>query len=585
MNKLSISSVWQIKHTKNCNICKDCALEFSDLESYVSLHKIIRLSGKYNFESSRIPVNSGLNISFIRKCLHDYHDFAVCDLLEYGWPVGHLGTPVRSSTVRNHKGATNFSADIHNYLRKEKSYNAVVGPFKANPFIEDMAISPLNSVPKKDSIERRVIVDLSFPDGLAVNDGISKDLYLGEKVSVHYPTVDDFVRLIKKKGRNCKIFKRDLRRAYRQLIIDPGDIHLMGYKWKGHIYFDRVLTMGLRSAAYICMRTTSAIRFICQKNGIQILNYLDDLAGCEEEHYCNFAFDFLGKLLQDCGIEESVDKACPPSTRMIFIGILFDTQKLTIAIDENRLTEIRLLVECWMHKMMASKKELQSLLGKLNFVAQCVKPGRIFISRLLNWLREISDKGSFCIPLDLKLDLLWWNTFLPLYNGVSIMLSEEFSSPDEILSVDACLLGCGGWMNGRYFHSSFPNFLLDQNLNINLCEMLTIVVALKLWGLMLVNKKVVINCDNMVSVRVLNTGASRNSFLQSCLREICYIAALNNFDIKSQHISGCDNRIADTLSRWDLHDKFRRDFKQLTSDLEVIEDFVSDEFFLFSHVW
>ena len=79
------------------------------------------------------------------------------------------------------------------------------------PFIEDMAISPLNSVPKKDSLERRVIVDLSFPEGLAVNDGISKDLYLGEKVSVHYPTVDDFVRLIKKKGRNCKIFKRDLR--------------------------------------------------------------------------------------------------------------------------------------------------------------------------------------------------------------------------------------------------------------------------------------------------------------------------------------------------------------------------------------
>jgi hypothetical protein len=67
---------------------------------------------------------------------------------------------------------------------------------------------------------------------------------------------------------------------------------------------------------------------------------------------------------------------------------------------------------------------LQSLLGKLNFVAQCVKPGRIFISRLLNWLREISDKGSFCIPLDLKLDLLWWNTFLPLYNVSAILLSQ-----------------------------------------------------------------------------------------------------------------------------------------------------------------
>jgi hypothetical protein len=51
----------------------------------------------------------------------------------------------------------------------------------------------------------------------------------------------------------------------------------------------------------------------------------------------------------------------------------------------------------------------------------------------------METKGSFCIPLDLKLDLLWWNTFLPLYNGVSIMLSEEFSSPDEILSVDASM--------------------------------------------------------------------------------------------------------------------------------------------------
>ena len=90
----------------------------------------------------------------------------------------------------------------------------------------------------------------------------------------------------------------------------------MGYKWKGHIYFHRVLTMGLRSAAYICMLTTSAIRFICQKDGIQILNYLDDLAGCKEERYSNFAFDFLGKLLQDCGIEESVDKACPPPSRV-----------------------------------------------------------------------------------------------------------------------------------------------------------------------------------------------------------------------------------------------------------------------------
>ena len=55
------------------------------------------------------------------------------------------------------------------------------------------------------------------------------------------------------------IFKRDLKRAYRQLVVDPGDIHLLDYKWRGHVYFERVLTMGLRSADYMCMPTTSAI--------------------------------------------------------------------------------------------------------------------------------------------------------------------------------------------------------------------------------------------------------------------------------------------------------------------------------------
>jgi hypothetical protein len=56
-----------------------------------------------------------------------------------------------------------------NYLIKESSYQAVGGLIKDNPFNEPIALSPLNSVPQKDSSERRVIVDLSFPEGESVN--------------------------------------------------------------------------------------------------------------------------------------------------------------------------------------------------------------------------------------------------------------------------------------------------------------------------------------------------------------------------------------------------------------------------------
>ena len=45
---------------------------------------------------------------------------------------------------------------------------------------QGFVLSPLNTVGKRDSEERRVIVDLSWPCGHSVNDGIPSDSYLGE---------------------------------------------------------------------------------------------------------------------------------------------------------------------------------------------------------------------------------------------------------------------------------------------------------------------------------------------------------------------------------------------------------------------
>jgi hypothetical protein len=59
---------------------------------------------------------------------------------------------------------------------KEASYGAIIGPFDKNLFPCHFKISPLNTV-SKDTRERRVILDLSFPAGNSVNDYISKDNY------------------------------------------------------------------------------------------------------------------------------------------------------------------------------------------------------------------------------------------------------------------------------------------------------------------------------------------------------------------------------------------------------------------------
>ena len=73
-------------------------------------------------------------------------------------------------------------------------------------------------------------------------------------------------------------------------------------------------------------------------------------------------------------------------------------------------------------------------LGKLNFVACCVRPGRIFISRLIRWLKVLykQDICDHVIPDYVKKDILWRYRFLPKYNGISVMFYEHWLEPNKL---------------------------------------------------------------------------------------------------------------------------------------------------------
>ena len=53
---------------------------------------------------------------------------------------------------------------------------------------------------------------------------------------------------------------------------------------------------------------------------------------------------------------------------------------------------------------------------------------------------------------------------------------------------------------------------------------------------------------------------TKNEFLQACLREIYYIAAIYEFQLKAKFIPGVENRISDYLSRWKISKNFQRLF-------------------------
>ena len=318
-----------------------------------------------------------------------------------------------------------------------------------------------------------------------------------------------------------------------------------------------------------------------------MLAYLDDMPAAETWDKAYDCHSTIIQVLDDCGASRAQGKSIPPTTLMVFLGVLFNTVTMTLEVTAERLQELAGLLDEWLSRNTVNRKTVEEIVGKLNFVASCVRPGRLFIARLLEFLRGLPKVGQYEVTEEFRKDLLWWKKFLPTYNGVSMMALEEWSRPDEIFASDACLEGCGGWFpeKGEYFHAQFPEGIKRQELSINGLELLTIVVAVKIWGKHWKGKRIVVQCDNEASVWCLNQGKADNSFLLACLREIEMCAATREFEIRGNWISGISNRIPDALSRWDLNPSYREEFRRQVQGRQVKEIFVYEGLFEFAHDW
>ena len=450
---------------------------------------------------------------------------------------------------KNHKGATEYPAELQKYIEKELKHEAVMGPYKNIPFKDKVGISPLSSRPKKNSEERRIILDLSFPLGDSINDGIDKDHYLGFEAKLTFPKVDELAIRIHELGKGCMMFKIDLSTYFRQIPLDPGDYPMIGYVINGQIYFDKVLPMGMRSAPYIAQRITNAIAYIHRQLQYFLLNYVDDFVGAELEETVWKAYLHLKTLLDNLQVDTSPEKLIPPTTRLEFLGITFDSVSMTMEISEEKVKEIQTEVRQWLNRTTASRKELESLIGKLQFVAKCVKAGRIFIGRLINWLKGMDRKHKHRIPNEARKDITWWGRFMEKFNGLSIMWLMREPKEDRVLATDACLKGYGGVCGKEYFRGRFPKQLQEKN--IATLEIWAVMAALKLWGNQLQGKYFWILVYNEAVASVLNSGRGRDTELQDALREIAFIVATHQFVLKAKHIPGVQNRLPDYLSRWD----------------------------------
>ncbi len=126
-------------------------------------------------------------------------------------------------------------------------------------------------------------MDLSFPWGRSINDMIPTGDYLGSPMRLRYPSVNNLVDMVKLKGRGSALYKRDLSRAFQQFPIDHDDYNLLGFTWRGQIYFDTTLPMDVHTSPFLLQRITSSFRYLYQlESGFDLVNYIDDLVAAEK---------------------------------------------------------------------------------------------------------------------------------------------------------------------------------------------------------------------------------------------------------------------------------------------------------------
>ena len=503
-------------------------------EFWLEANKRVRGSGRINAEGCKIKIPTDWDLGLFDELLAGYKDREfLTKYMTYGWPIEAPGVEALNEVPKNQKGARQNTNKLKNYVRTELQAGTVIGPFDNNPLGAGARFSPLDALPKKDSDDIRVILNLSYPvGGPSVNAACDKKYYLNRLTDLHYPGVDDMIRLIKKKGRGSLLFKMDLKRFYRQIVMDPGSIHLLGFSINGELYFDVVLSMGLRIACFIGQAISSALMYIYRRLSYEGLNYLDDLGGVDTVHRATAAFLALSRLLGDLNIREAVKKACKPAHIMIFLGIRYNTITFTIELTQDRFVELKKLLGNWVNKHISTLKEAQSLLGKLNFACATVRSGRVFLARLIEFIKSFDGAPNVPkpVPETVKKDVTWWKLFMKDYDGKSFLPDVEWSFPDAKISTDSCLTGCGGWAHGEYFHKTFPEFIFSSNskVAINELELIAIMIAVKIWGPKYKNHNLWLHCDNQTSVDVINKGYARNSLAQKCLREIAWHSAKCN---------------------------------------------------------
>ena len=518
-------------------------------ESTVRIYEATVQQKTVNWKGARYPIKSSLNTTaWLHECTGHPDDELVLNGVMYGFPLQYSGGPLyrQAPPVQNHHSARQHSKEIDKYIQTEMLHGTLIGPFRDPPFTPWAHISPLMTRPKSDTKERRIIVDLSYPDG-GINAHIGRNQVDGQYVYHNLPTVHQALDVVREVGmQNAFLASIDISRAYRNFTTCPSDWPLLNIHHNGSYFIDTAMPFGSRMSSFFMTSVANFIERALKKRGITAITYLDDMLIIgKDKQNTEDAYEHTLLLLSQLGLPVAARKLIPPTRKLVWLGVTIDLDQNSISIPNKKLEEIRSTILDVADKQTIQYRHLQSVIGAINHIAKATPPARLFMSRMLEALREAAG-GPVKIDDNMLADINWFKKYLRVFNGRAIIHDK---TPAMIIEADACLSGLGAH-DGSRFYTLPVTENMAKRYSISRLECLNCLLAARTFiSAEYGGKTVVIKCDNEATVYTYQNGKARDTVMLACARAMWFISATFNVNIIVVHIPGVDMYVADALSR------------------------------------
>ncbi|XP_036150166.1 uncharacterized protein LOC105830632 [Monomorium pharaonis] len=381
---------------------------------------------------------------------------------------------------------------------------------------------------------------------------------------------------------NCYMAKLDLENAYFLIPVNKNSSKYLRFIFQGQ-YFEFVcLPFGLNVAPLIFTKVMRPVVNQLRKKGLLSIIYLDDiLLVASSRQSCTNNVTASIELLEHLGFIINYNKSSlQPSQRVDFLGITYDSRKMTLELPEAKKQKILDLLEKFSSGKSVSIRQWSSFVGSINACCPAIKYGRLYTKELerVRYLELLKNNDNYDkiirIPEKLEPILTWWkDNIIKSSNPI-----RKGRYKHEIFS-DASTTGWGAFHEGRTARGFWTE--PEQKWHINRLELKAVLLALKSFAKDYNDSEILLRIDNTTAIAYVNKmGGVQHPNLHKIAKEIWQWCEARNIWITASYIKSGDNAEADRESRitnidteWELADHaFRR----------VVEKFGHPEIDLFA---